>query len=205
MAQSQAPSSCIKSTVDGVPRFVLVRPSIVSLLSRIGRAEDFLFAFVLVWLACTLSFILGLPSLGSSVAFSAATSIATIGLYISYGTQFQHLKCPSFVYTNHLITHRNPHRPPRHLRGSIYTRTVPPWQVLAPNRDRRRALDRFYIDCLLPPGAQPGQLTNAQLRARRSRDRPYLRPGVLGYKRPEVVRGTYQAGRRCARSLLLFR
>ncbi|KAN0119003.1 APC amino acid permease [Russula decolorans] len=38
-----------------------------------------------VWLACALSFILGLPSLGSSVAFSAATSIATIGLYISYG------------------------------------------------------------------------------------------------------------------------
>ncbi|KXN91535.1 Amino-acid permease BAT1 [Leucoagaricus sp. SymC.cos] len=38
-----------------------------------------------VWLACILSFILGLPSLGSSVAFSAATSIATIGLYISYG------------------------------------------------------------------------------------------------------------------------
>lgn len=57
-----------------------------------------------VWLACTLSFILGLPSLGSSVAFAAATryeiaplnfhrrlmipgnlSIATIGLYVSYG------------------------------------------------------------------------------------------------------------------------
>ncbi|KAH9914364.1 amino acid transporter [Epithele typhae] len=38
-----------------------------------------------VWLACTLSFILGLPSLGSTVAFSAATSIATLGLYISYG------------------------------------------------------------------------------------------------------------------------
>ncbi|KIK64096.1 hypothetical protein GYMLUDRAFT_162060 [Collybiopsis luxurians FD-317 M1] len=38
-----------------------------------------------VWLACTLSFILGLPSLGSDVAFAAATSIATIGLYISYG------------------------------------------------------------------------------------------------------------------------
>lgn len=37
-----------------------------------------------VWLACTLSFLLGLPSLGSAVAFSAATSIATIGLYISY-------------------------------------------------------------------------------------------------------------------------
>jgi hypothetical protein len=41
-----------------------------------------------VWLACTLSFILGLPSLGSSVAFAAATSIATIGLYISYGLSF---------------------------------------------------------------------------------------------------------------------
>ncbi|CCA73241.1 related to GABA transport protein [Serendipita indica DSM 11827] len=38
-----------------------------------------------VWLACTLSFILALPSLGSTVAFAAATSIATIGLYISYG------------------------------------------------------------------------------------------------------------------------
>ena len=37
-----------------------------------------------VWLVCTLSFILGLPSLGSTVAFSAATSIATIGLYVSY-------------------------------------------------------------------------------------------------------------------------
>jgi hypothetical protein len=42
-----------------------------------------------VWLVCALSFILGLPSFGSSVAFSAATSIATIGLYISYGTQSQ--------------------------------------------------------------------------------------------------------------------
>ncbi len=42
-------------------------------------------------MACTLSFILGLPSLGSSVAFSAATSIATIGLYISYGEASHHL------------------------------------------------------------------------------------------------------------------
>lgn len=38
-----------------------------------------------VWLACFLSFVLALPSLGSTVAFAAATSIATIGLYISYG------------------------------------------------------------------------------------------------------------------------
>ena len=38
-----------------------------------------------VWLAAFLSFCLALPSLGSSIAFTAATSIATIGLYISYG------------------------------------------------------------------------------------------------------------------------
>lgn len=38
-----------------------------------------------IWLAATLAFILALPSLGSTVAFAAATSIATIGLYISYG------------------------------------------------------------------------------------------------------------------------
>lgn len=38
-----------------------------------------------IWLAAFLSFCLSLPSLGSSVAFAAATSIATIGLYISYG------------------------------------------------------------------------------------------------------------------------
>ncbi|PSK36097.1 GABA-specific permease [Elsinoe australis] len=38
-----------------------------------------------IWLGVFLSFCLALPSLGSAVAFSAATSIATIGLYISYG------------------------------------------------------------------------------------------------------------------------
>jgi hypothetical protein len=107
-----------------------------------------------------------------------------------------------FVCTNHLITHRNPHRPLRHLRGSIYTTTVRPRQVLVPNRNRRRALDRLYIDCLLPPGNQPGQLTNAQLRARRSRERPYLRPGVLGFKLPDSRRWF---ARRFARSLLVFR
>ncbi|KAG8984328.1 hypothetical protein FRB94_006130 [Tulasnella sp. JGI-2019a] len=39
-----------------------------------------------VWLAAFLAFLLAIPSLGSAVAFAAATSIATIGLYISYGT-----------------------------------------------------------------------------------------------------------------------
>ncbi|GAA5851752.1 hypothetical protein JCM8547_001195 [Rhodosporidiobolus lusitaniae] len=37
-----------------------------------------------VWLAVLLAFILALPSLGSSVAFVAVTSISTIGLYVSY-------------------------------------------------------------------------------------------------------------------------
>ncbi|KAL8742293.1 MAG: hypothetical protein Q9184_008277, partial [Pyrenodesmia sp. 2 TL-2023] len=33
----------------------------------------------------TCSFLLALPALGSEVAFSGSTSIATIGLYVSYG------------------------------------------------------------------------------------------------------------------------
>ncbi|KAI8615213.1 APC amino acid permease [Chytriomyces sp. MP71] len=37
------------------------------------------------WLACFLYSILALPYLGNSAAFTAITSIATIGLYISYG------------------------------------------------------------------------------------------------------------------------
>ena len=38
-----------------------------------------------VMFGASCSFLLALPSLGSSVAFSGTTSIATIGLYISYG------------------------------------------------------------------------------------------------------------------------
>lgn len=38
-----------------------------------------------VWLICFLAFLLGLPSLHNTVAFLAVTSIAVIGLYISYG------------------------------------------------------------------------------------------------------------------------
>jgi hypothetical protein len=38
-----------------------------------------------VWLAAVSAFVLGIPSLWSTVAFGAVTSIATIGLYISYG------------------------------------------------------------------------------------------------------------------------
>ncbi|KAI8098846.1 amino acid/polyamine transporter I [Halteromyces radiatus] len=38
-----------------------------------------------VWLSVLIASLLGLPSLGNSTAFSAITSVATIGLYISYG------------------------------------------------------------------------------------------------------------------------
>ena len=53
--------------------------------SNLGREERKLTIGATVWLAAFLSFLLALPSLGSTVAFSAATSIATIGLYLSYG------------------------------------------------------------------------------------------------------------------------
>jgi amino acid transporter len=54
--------------------------------SKTGHSVQLFTTYLcVVWLACTLSFILGLPSLASSVAFTAATSITTIGLYISYG------------------------------------------------------------------------------------------------------------------------
>ena len=36
------------------------------------------------------------------------------------------------------------------------------------------------------------------------RDCPYLRPGVLGHKCPQVVRGTHQAHRRCTTRSLLY-
>lgn len=53
--------------------------------TRVHCTTVYLLPFCAVWLACFLSFLLGLPSLGSSVAFTAATSVATIGLYISIG------------------------------------------------------------------------------------------------------------------------
>ena len=63
-----------------------------------------------MWFACTLSFILGLPSLGSSVAFSAATSIATIGLYISYGTFSRIFAISSFSRRPHADSHESTNR-----------------------------------------------------------------------------------------------
>lgn len=47
-----------------------------------------------VLFGATCSFLLALPSLGSDIALSGTTSIATIGLYVSYGIPI----CMTFVY-----------------------------------------------------------------------------------------------------------
>ena len=57
-----------------------------------------------VWLAAFLSFCLALPSLGSSVAFAAATSIATIGLYVSYGIPI----LIGLIYPRYFIPRKGP-------------------------------------------------------------------------------------------------
>jgi len=51
-----------------------------------ARSDDGSWQVIIIGAMFFCGFILGLPSLGSSVAFAAAMSIATIGLYISYGT-----------------------------------------------------------------------------------------------------------------------
>ena len=94
-----------------------------------------------VWLACTLSFILGLPSLGSSVAFAAATSIATIGLYISYGTSciVHTTKC------NLMLSDRNSYCTARHIQRSIRSRSLSSRKVLLSSRCDCRHLDLLHL------------------------------------------------------------
>jgi hypothetical protein len=48
-----------------------------------------------VWLSCALSFLLGWPMLYDWVVFSTVTSIAAIGLYLSYGTHSNFIYPPS--------------------------------------------------------------------------------------------------------------
>jgi amino acid transporter len=57
-----------------------------------------------IWLAAFLAFCLSLPSLGSAVAFTAATSIATIGLYISYGIPI----LIGFIYAREFTPRKGP-------------------------------------------------------------------------------------------------
>ncbi|GAB5589672.1 polyamine transporter tpo5 [Umbelopsis nana] len=58
-----------------------------------------------VWLSVTVAALLGLPSLGNATAFSAITSVATIGLYISY----------SVPIAAKLLNRKQFHRGPLHL------------------------------------------------------------------------------------------
>lgn len=98
-----------------------------------------------VWFACTLSFILGLPSLGSSVAFAAATSIATIGLYISYG-----LYALIFLLGTPLMRklYRYSDRTSAHLSWSICPRSIPLGQIILSYRSRCRRLDSHHLHCI---------------------------------------------------------
>jgi len=50
-----------------------------------------------------LSFIFALPDLGSMVAFNAVSSIAAIGLYFSFGADFQKYLFPSPTYPALLV------------------------------------------------------------------------------------------------------
>ena len=159
MARFQDPSFCIKSIIDdGVPRFVLVRPSIV----RIGSVEDFLFAFVLTWLACTLSFIeystfvypvsavrwhspplRPSPLLGStSPMVRDANALNALTLCIIM-TILSHTGIPialRVIYADRIVLG------PFHLGIR---------QVLAPNSNSRRALDSLHIDCIFLPEINP--------------------------------------------------
>ena len=86
---------------------------------RIGSVEDFFFAFVSAWLAWTLNFILGLPSLGSSVALTLCIIMTTLS----------HTGIPIFFRVIHAD---------RIVRGPFHLGIQ---QVLVPNSNSRRALD----------------------------------------------------------------
>lgn len=66
-----------------------VRKKVLHRTSEWDRGANILFRRLqtpvnAVWLSVFIAAILGLPSLGNATAFSAITSVATIGLYISY-------------------------------------------------------------------------------------------------------------------------
>jgi hypothetical protein len=82
-----------------------------------------LFAFVLVRLACALRFVLGLPSLGSSVAFPAYT-VRSSPLSALYFLRYA-IRLPKSPSPFHEISHHiNSHQPPRHLCGSNCRGTI---------------------------------------------------------------------------------
>jgi len=146
-----------------------------------------------IWLAAFLAFCLALPSLGSSVAFAAATSIATIGLYLSYsvpiligliwGSRFEELEGPfnlgrmgskAVAVVACAWTVRSERNIERHVRTLLIRLKV------------------FHNRDFLPPRIEPSRFTDVELHACGSRH--YLRCGarILGLVGAEVV---YRAGR----------
>ncbi|KAL8815841.1 MAG: hypothetical protein Q9223_005061 [Gallowayella weberi] len=95
-----------------------------------------------IWLAATLSFLLAIPSLGSTVAFSAATSIATIGLYISYGLPI----LIGFIWPKHF------------KKGPFNLRFASRWIALVASLFIRQFI-RHFVQCVQARAAmsQPGK------------------------------------------------
>ena len=79
------------------------------------------------------------------------------------------------------------------LRGPLRARAVPSRPVLARNSGRGGALDRVHIGRLLSTRAQPRQLTDAQLCARRCRCRRRVLAWLLDRLGAQVVRWAHQA------------
>jgi hypothetical protein len=105
----------------------------------------------LVWLACTLSFILGLPSFASAVAFTAATSITTIGLYISYGVWDP----PASIASRSLFA-RHPHCPSSNKPRRFQERSFPSGKIFLSCGYNSYYLDLFHLYRL---HSTPGQRT----------------------------------------------
>ena len=144
-----------------------------------------------MWLAVTLGFILGLPSLGSSVAFSAATSITTIGFYVSYGTD-------THFSLNLCMSHklRYTYRTPRLLPSQLHQGTVPPWILLFAHFYHRGSLDHVHLHRPHPPSNKPSNFPDAELRHCRSRMRHDVLYWLLAHQRATVVHGAGTSNRK---------
>lgn len=146
-----------------------------------------------VWLACTLSFILGLPSLGSSVAFSAATSIATIGLYISYGMFLYHLLRMFDIGLKEFraFSTSHPNCIESHQSSELRPRSLPPRILLLSCRAHCCPLDHIHLHRIYTTSREPRRFADPQLRCRRCRYRHRVFTRVLVDLGEEVVYGTH--------------
>lgn len=137
-----------------------------------------------VWLAVVLAFCLTLPALGSSVAYAAVTSIATIGLYISYGIpilvgvaidqeRFQMCRGPFSL---------GKFSRPVAIIASAYVMFITVVFCLPevnPGESRRSPQSRCAAESLIDIVRPASERANAELRARRGRDRPGVRDHLV--------------------------